>query len=94
METITQKLAENGQPGSLCSGDLFGVWVPVTDRTPSPIDGRQERVLVWDGTRHFTARMWDYGRFHCDECMTIDATHWMPLPPSPNANVQPREEQP
>ena len=29
METTPQKPTENGQPGSLRSGDLFGVWVAI-----------------------------------------------------------------
>lgn len=63
---------------------LFGVWRPVAEYDLQVTD-YHPRVLVWDGNRHWTGRYWEEdGKFHCDECMKISATHWMLIPAPPN----------
>ena len=71
----------------LRSGDLFGVW---KDIATAPKDGT--RILCsYRGNRSFIAR-WrdDFSVFMDDWESWRDATHWMPLPPSPNTKAEPR----
>ena len=77
---------EEGQMASLRSGDLFGVWA---DITTAPKDGT--RILcAYRSNRPFIAR-WrnDFSVFMDDWDSWRDATHWMPIPPSPNVKDEP-----
>ena len=77
MENQTEKT----QAGPLCSGALFGVWL---DIETAPKDGT--RILCsYRGNRPFIAR-WrnDFSVIMDDWDSWRDATHWTPLPPSPN----------
>ena len=77
----TKPTQENPDSASLRSGDLFGVWV---DIETAPKDGT--RILCsYRGNRPFIAR-WrnDFSVFMDDWDSWRDATHWTPLPPSPN----------
>lgn len=74
--------------GGRCAVDAgFGVWQPIES---APKD--QTRILCsYRGNRPFIAR-WrnDFSVFMDDWDSWRDATHWMPLPASPNVQDQPR----
>ena len=88
VECYKDDLAKEKADDRLPSHALFGSWIPVSEKSPEMVNGEQIRVLVWDGGRHWTGRFWEEdGEYHCDECMVIPATHWMPLPSPPNSII-------
>lgn len=95
METTTQKPTENGQPGSLRSGDLLG-WIDCNDRLP---DEGANVECMWDmddsvtveemAFRH-TGRPTDYGYTPGCICLPEGVYRWRPLPN--DQGVPPRSE--
>jgi hypothetical protein len=90
MENPTEKT----QAGPLCSGDLFGIWVPTAQRQPEnppgfPKDDHVACLCVWKFEMRILQwnayyKVWDDAEGDDFFCAVQDVTHWMPLPPWPN----------
>ena len=73
---------------AVASTALLGEWLPIAT---APRDGTE--ILVWTG-RAVVAAIWmsrdgDYPTWwpsHAGALWSADVTHWLPLPPPPNAH--------
>ena len=84
---------------------VFGLWVPTTERLPANPEGfpRNDHVpciCAWDGENgggdmrilqwNAYYKVWDDADGDDFFCKVQEVTHWMPLPPWPNVQSEPR----